>query len=174
MNWQLSWCNNLSTSEVLDFDHNVKKAQLKIQGWEDDIVGAYNSESNGGWKARRNLFLKYRKPDVSAEEELEFREDAVPFIASLSTDLQGLSQGLIPFTPWKVEIIFKKADFVIWTPVGTNTKYKLHVAGARLHVMMGGLNDQICNSIKSHLEKGAAKYHFRGKGKKRMIFPALV
>jgi hypothetical protein len=147
--------------EFLDFDHNVKKCQLKLQGWEDDIVGSFNDQSNGGWKARRDMFLKSRTHDV-APEEYEFREDAVTFIASLSTDLQECSQGLIPFTPWRVEPTFKNQDFVIWTPSDVTTKFKLHVAGARLHVMMGGLNDHICNSIKSTLEKKAAKYHYRG------------
>jgi len=117
---------------------------------------------NGGWVSRRGMFLKFRPRQDQTTPEV-FREDGVTFLGLLSTDFQECSQGLIPFTPWKIEIIFKDPDFAIWKPKEETIKYKLQVEDARVHIWMGDLNERIYHNLQSVLEKEAAKYHYRGR-----------
>jgi hypothetical protein len=153
---------------MLDFDHNIKMAPLAMQGWQEDIVGQYDNEENSGFQKRRDYFLKSRPASGSAKTTSDFKSEGVTFFGNLETDFQNCHQGLIPFTPWQVDITFKvdPSKFVLWIPANEIKKYLIEVEFARLHIQMGSLNERVFKSLQTSLESESAKYHYRGTNQK--------
>jgi hypothetical protein len=146
--------------QLLDYDRNTKKAQNRMQGWEDDTIGQFDSDLNAGWKIRQSYFVQ-SSVQVKTTRNFIFRADPVIFFGLLDTDIQELSQGLVPETPWELEIKFHpQPGFALWSK-GVGSVYRLKVDSAKIHVWTGLLNARICTEIQHQLNKKAARYHFR-------------
>jgi hypothetical protein len=148
-------------SELLEYNHMVKKAQLRLQGWEDDTVGYFDNEMNAGWKMRQSYFVKYRKVSGNVTE-ITFRDEPTTFMGLLNLGIDELHQGLVPETPWELRLDFRDGGFPVmnYTP---GMAMHLKICNARIHVWMGLLNARICTEIQHQLNKKAAQYHFRGR-----------
>jgi hypothetical protein len=152
---------------LLSYDHNVKKTNLKLAGWEDDSAGLFDSKANPGWKSRQTYFIQSRT--TTGTETLKFKKDGTTFLAPLITDFNECSQGLIPYVPWSVELDFEKPNFVIWS-AEDNINYKLEILKVCLHVPCGVLNKEICMNIDHALSRSPARYFYRGKQQNAGIF----
>jgi hypothetical protein len=162
-NYNENYAYKAYLNELIEYNHLVKKAQLRLQGWEDDSVGYFDSDKNAGFKMRQSYFVKSRKT-AGATMSYSFRDEPTIFFGLLDTDIQELHQGLIPQTPWELRIDFKDGGFPIMTygAAAIAVPWHLKVTSARIHVWMGLLNDRICSEIQHQLNKKAAQYHFRG------------
>jgi hypothetical protein len=147
-------------NQLIEYNHEVKRTQLRLQGWEDDSVGAFDDSANAGFLVRQSYFVKSAKT-VGEQQTLTFRSDPVTFFGVLDTDIQELHQGLIPETPWELHIDFAENRGFPLLAYGSGVNYRLRISDCRIHVWMGLLNEKICSDIQHGLNKKAAKYYFR-------------
>jgi hypothetical protein len=147
--------------DLMQFSEETKKTQLAPQGWSSDHAGLYDSDTNGGWMARRSRFLEFSRDTSGATLEPSFRHDAVTFVGRLRTGFENCKQGLLPNSSLIIHLDFANPDFAVWSPKEITTDYMLKIEKVTLYVQVAQLNLQINNTLQEELTKKSAQYYFR-------------
>jgi len=145
-----NYCYKAYFTNVISYSQPAKNTHLKLQGYEDDTVGFFDSADplvNTGFAVRNVLFRK----NFNAKKE--YRAEGAMFSGRLYHELSSCETGLPPNTKVRIVLTKNKDSFILQCPEDDDEKYQVKITNIFLTVPIAQLSQNVYDELSYLMSK---------------------